>query len=96
MQFMKHGSLRDIQMDDVADFKLTDDAMTHMGLSDADKLAIYTVIAGVLHLGNISFEESHDDSTGLCELVGSCWLSFVVNTRAVLKVTSCSLQCQIM
>jgi len=51
-------------MDDIADFRLTDDAMTHMGLSDADKLAIYTIIAGVLHLGNISFEESHDDSTG--------------------------------
>jgi len=52
-------------MDDVADFQLTDDAMTHMGLSDADRLAIYTVIASVLHLGNVSFEESHDDSTGL-------------------------------
>ena len=52
-------------MDDIADFQLTDSAMTHMGLSDDEKLAIYTVIAGVLHLGNVSFEESHDDSTGL-------------------------------
>jgi len=52
-------------MDDIADFQLTDAAMTHMGLSDAEKLAIYTVIAGVLHLGNVSFEESQDDSTGL-------------------------------
>jgi len=66
---VKHGSLKDIQMDDIADFKLTDDAMTHMGLSDADKLAIYTIIAGVLHLGNVSFEESHDDSTGLNKLL---------------------------
>jgi len=56
-------------MDDIADFQLTDAAMTHMGLSDAEKLAIYTVIAGVLHLGNVSFEESHDDSTGLSDQV---------------------------
>jgi len=69
---VKHGSLRDIQMDDIADFKLTDDAMTHMGLSDVDKLAIYTIIAGVLHLGNVSFEESSDDTTGRTNLSGFC------------------------
>jgi len=68
---VQSGSLKDIQMDDIADFKLTDDAMTHMGLSDDDKLAIYAIIAGVLHLGNVSFEDSQDDSTGwnhLCDL----------------------------
>jgi len=65
LQFVKHGSLKDIQMDDVADFTLTDNAMTHMGLSDDEKLSIYTVIAGVLHLGNISFDESSNDSTGV-------------------------------
>ena len=64
LQFVKRGSLRDIQMDDVSDFKLTDNAMTHMGLTDDEKLAIYTIIAGVLHLGNISFEESLDDTKG--------------------------------
>jgi len=51
-------------MDDVNDFKLTDDAMTHMGMTDSDKLAIYTIIAGVLHLGNIAFEENLDDTKG--------------------------------
>ena len=69
---MKYGSLKDIQMDDIADFQLTDAAMTHMGLSDAEKLAIYTVIAGVLHLGNVSFEESQDDTTGLNNRVDFC------------------------
>ena len=69
---MKYGSLKDIQMDDIADFQLTDAAMTHMGLSDAEKLAIYTVIAGVLHLGNVSFEESQDDTTGLNNRVYFC------------------------
>ena len=52
-------------MDDVSDFKLTDDAMSHMGLSDSEKLAIYTIIAGVLHLGNVSFEDNTDDTKGI-------------------------------
>lgn len=28
-----------------------------MGLTEADRLGIYTVVAGVLHLGNINFED---------------------------------------
>jgi len=54
---MDKGGLRDIQLDDVGDFELTDQAMTHMGLSDSEKLAIYGIVAGVLHLGNIMFED---------------------------------------
>ena len=61
---MKKGSLRDIQLDDVTDFQLTDGAMTHMGLSNEEKLSIYSIIAGVLHLGNITFEDPVDDTTG--------------------------------
>ena len=68
---MKHGSLKDIQLDDARDFRVTDDAMTKMGLSDNEKLAIYTVVAGVLHLGNISFEENTEDSKGMAFFI-SC------------------------
>ena len=64
LQFLKHGSLQDIQLDDLNDFTLTDKAMTAMGMSDNEKLAIYSVVAGVLHLGNIAFEEDHDDKKG--------------------------------
>ena len=35
-----------------------------MGLSDKERLAIYSVVAAVLHLGNIEFEEIVDDSRG--------------------------------
>ena len=56
-------------MDDINDFKLTDDAMTHMGLSDKEKLDIYTIIAGVMHLGNVSFEDNHDDTTGINKML---------------------------
>jgi hypothetical protein len=63
-QFLKFGSLRDIQLDDAKDFTVTDDAMTKMGMTANEKFAIYMVIAGVLHLGNIAFEENTEDRKG--------------------------------
>ena len=62
---MKHGSLNDIQLDDVRDFGRMDKAMTSMGMNENEKLAIYTVVAGVLHLGNIYFEEDEKDPKGM-------------------------------
>ena len=56
-QFLAQGGLRDIQLDDVGDFDVTDHAMSLMGFSDAEKLAVYGIVAGVLHLGNIMFED---------------------------------------
>ena len=41
-----------------------DNAMTNMGMNDNEKLAIYQVVAGVLHLGNIMFEEDQEDTKG--------------------------------
>ena len=58
------GSLNDPFMDDLKDFQETDAAMTHMGMSDNEKTAIYTIVATVLHLGNISFEENTEDKKG--------------------------------
>jgi myosin-6 len=58
--------LQDIQLDDVNDFTLTDKAMSAMGMTDNEKLAIYSVVAGVLHLGNVCFEEDLDDKKGAC------------------------------
>ena len=68
-QYLSKGGIADIQLDDIRDFQLTDQAMTHMGLTDADKTAIYTVIAGVLHLGNVCFEEDVE-SKGGCKVSG--------------------------
>jgi len=31
--------------------------MTRMGMSDGEKLGIYGIVAGVLHLGNVCFED---------------------------------------
>ena len=75
---MKHGSLHDIQLDDQRDFQLTDSAMTSMGMSDDERLAIYTVVAGVLHLGNIAFEEDDKGQKGMAGAQVNGWDSCCV------------------
>lgn len=37
-------------------------AMKKIGLDDAEKLDLFRVVAGVLHLGNIDFEEAGSTS----------------------------------
>ncbi|XP_029649118.1 unconventional myosin-VI isoform X3 [Octopus sinensis] len=64
-------SVYDPLLDDVKDFKLTADAMAKMGIGDGEKMSIFALIAAVLHLGNIDFEENHDDSKGGCKLSAS-------------------------
>lgn len=63
-QMQQKGALTDIMRDDVKDFKRTWTAMDHMGMVDNEKMAIFAVIAGVLHLGNISFEDDPTDRKG--------------------------------
>ena len=43
---------------------MLDDAMNAVGLSMADKSNIYRIAAAVLHLGNITFQESTKDKKG--------------------------------
>lgn len=42
--------------------------MGRLGLSDTEKLGIYSLVAAVLHLGNIAFEEIPDDVRGGCQV----------------------------
>ncbi|CAH1799090.1 unnamed protein product [Owenia fusiformis] len=67
-QFLKDGALKDIQLDDMNDFKATDKALSDMMIDDKDKLDIYTIVAAVLHLGNINFEDNVEDSKGGCKV----------------------------
>lgn len=59
-QYLKLGCLHDAVIDDVRDFQVCNEAMSKMGVSDADKLAIFMLVAAVLHLGNVMFEENQD------------------------------------
>ncbi|XP_053603321.1 myosin heavy chain 95F isoform X2 [Plodia interpunctella] len=51
------GGLRDPILDDVEDFQRLHQALSRVGLTDAEKKGVYSVVAAVLHLGNIEFEE---------------------------------------
>ncbi|XP_041970187.1 myosin heavy chain 95F isoform X2 [Aricia agestis] len=51
------GGLRDPILDDVEDFQRLHQALSRVGLSDDEKRGVYSVVAAVLHLGNVAFEE---------------------------------------
>ncbi|XP_060551449.1 unconventional myosin-VI-like, partial [Ruditapes philippinarum] len=69
--FLKNGSLHDPVLDDVRDFKVCDDAMNHLGMSEDERFSVYTIVASVLHLGNISFEDNHEDTKGGCMITAA-------------------------
>nr|CAD7587509.1 unnamed protein product [Timema genevievae] len=71
------GSLRDPILDDVKDFNSVDQALARLGLTDAERLNIYTTVAAVLHLGNIVFEERPEDTKGGCMVSSSSEKSLV-------------------
>ncbi|XP_058611319.1 myosin VIa isoform X4 [Onychostoma macrolepis] len=70
-EHLKAGPLKDPLLDDHADFNRMCVAMKKIGLGDAEKLNMFRVVAGVLHLGNIDFEEAGSTSGG-CVLKKTC------------------------
>ncbi|XP_075940629.1 unconventional myosin-VI-like isoform X1 [Anarhichas minor] len=63
-EHMKSGPLKDPLLDDHVDFNRMSVAMKKIGLDDTEKLDLFRVVAGVLHLGNIDFEEAGSTSGG--------------------------------
>ncbi|VDM79431.1 unnamed protein product [Strongylus vulgaris] len=60
--------LTDSIVDDAADFLHLNDALGRAGLSPNEISDIWRTVAGVLHLGNIDFVDSVDDSRGGCKM----------------------------
>uniref|UniRef100_A0A8C6XYB4 Unconventional myosin-VI n=1 Tax=Naja naja TaxID=35670 RepID=A0A8C6XYB4_NAJNA len=63
-EYQRSGSLKDPLLDDHGDFNRMCIAMKKIGLNDEEKLDLFRVVAGVLHLGNIDFEEAGSTSGG--------------------------------
>lgn len=42
--------------------------MSRLGLSNKERCDIYTIVAAVLHLGNIEFEENIESTKGGCKV----------------------------
>ncbi|KAJ3038615.1 Unconventional myosin-Ie [Rhizophlyctis rosea] len=49
-------------IDDVAEYQAVKQAMNVCQISDADRLAVFQIVAGILHLGNIAFVEEGNDA----------------------------------
>lgn len=65
---LKSGAIQDQLIDDVRCYEQTDRALTNFGLNEHQKLEIYSIVAAVLHLGNISFCDDPDDNRGGCRI----------------------------
>ncbi|XP_033979703.1 unconventional myosin-VI-like isoform X2 [Trematomus bernacchii] len=63
-EHVKAGPLKDPLLDDQGDFNRMSGAMKKIGLDDTEKLDLFRVVAGVLHLGNVDFEETGSTSGG--------------------------------
>ena len=64
----QQGALRDPMLDDAQDFRTVDQDLKNLGMDDKERIYVYTTIASVLHLGNITFEDDPDDNRGGCRV----------------------------
>lgn len=47
---------------------LLQQALVRLGISEEDRLSIYAMVASVLHLGNVCFEDNPEDTKGGCQV----------------------------
>ncbi|CAD6190954.1 unnamed protein product [Caenorhabditis auriculariae] len=59
---------RDTMVDDFSDYRRLAAALKGAGLDEKQQIFIWATIAGLLHLGNVTFEESVGDSKGGCRV----------------------------
>jgi len=78
---LKRGGLRDTILDDVKDFTNMDNALSRLGLNDGERLNIYTMVAAVLHLGNVAFEDNPEDKKGGCKVCANSEKSLTIAAR---------------
>lgn len=88
---MTNGPIKDPVLDDYDNFQQLDEALSRLGMSQATKFDIYALIAGALHLGNISFEENPEDAGGGCQVSKSSEHSILI-TSELLGVDSFELR----
>lgn len=77
----KQGPLKDTLVDDVEGFQVLDTALSRLGLQSREKIEIYSMVAAVLHLGNISFEENPEDTRGGCRVSQSSEKSLIIASK---------------
>ncbi|UMM10823.1 hypothetical protein L5515_000419 [Caenorhabditis briggsae] len=69
-RFSETDTVSDSIISDIDDFAKLEKALGLSGLGNSEKMFIWSTIAGILHLGNIEFEENSNDSRGGCRITG--------------------------
>lgn len=57
--------------------------MNRLGLNQDSKFGIYALVAAVLHLGNITFEEIPDDVRGGCQVSQSSEKTLAITAKLI-------------
>ncbi|XP_053310257.1 unconventional myosin-XIX [Spea bombifrons] len=70
-------------------FEVTREAMLHLGIQHALQNNIFKILSGLLHLGNIHFSDSSDESQPCDPLIES--EEFIIATANLLKIPASSL-----
>lgn len=65
---LSQGFLHDPLLDDYNEFQELDQALMRLNIGDDLKFQIYSLVASVLHLGNIQFEDNPEDTRGGCRV----------------------------
>lgn len=78
-----NGPLKDPILDDLKDFQKLDQALSRLGLNENTKLEIYSLVAAVLHLGNVSFEENPEDARGGCQVPQASEVSLSITAKLI-------------
>lgn len=77
------GPLTDPILDDYNDFHTLDQALTRLGLTEQTKFEIYALVAAVLHLGNVSFEDNPEDTRGGCQVSKASESSMAIAAKLI-------------
>ncbi|KAG5673983.1 hypothetical protein PVAND_003979 [Polypedilum vanderplanki] len=80
---IQKGSLKDPILDDFIDFKELDQALSRIGLNESMRTEIYGIVAAVLHLGNIAFEENPEDTRGGCRIMQEAEISLEIASKLI-------------
>lgn len=62
--YLNQGSIKDKNLNDSLDYGRMEESMDKVGFSAEEKANIFKVVAAVLHVGNIAFEDSGDKDGG--------------------------------
>lgn len=62
---LKFGAIQDQLIDDMKCYEQTSKALANFGVTEEQKFDIYSIVAAVLHLGNVSFTDEDDSGPGI-------------------------------